>query len=252
MWHSLSRFIGKLKSRRNDVLVHRANRQLHAGAYENAMREYDTLLDGAPDHAEALFGRAVASQALRLPYAALADFDSLLHLKPDHLDALVARGTIEVCFSRYLQALGYLDAALCIAPRHPVALANRAIARLNVRRYTETIVDCNEAILLHPRLDDTLPKEVDPTARISTEICQPPLYELFFTRGSAYLALYRNEYAIADFTQALALNRDHEQSYRQRGFAYHFQGKHTLGEQDHETARQLKEYAEAEVDAADQ
>jgi Flp pilus assembly protein TadD len=60
---------------------------LQSGQFEEAVREFDKALAGAPDHLQALNGRGYAYLRLRRLEEAIADLEHALRVNPDYQNA---------------------------------------------------------------------------------------------------------------------------------------------------------------------
>lgn len=128
---------------------------------------------------------------------ALADCTAALKLAPKSPDVLYLRSTIHQTAEDWRASRADLDAAIAIEPQ-PDLHESRALARYNLGDYRGAREDFASAIADNP---DVLP-------------------QLHIYRGMAALLLDEPAAAVADFTAALALDRDDAKALAQRAKAH--------------------------------
>ncbi|PTB22444.1 glycosyltransferase [Trinickia symbiotica] len=159
------------------------------GRFDEAAREYETVLANDPDHAEALhfYGilhhqRGNTPEAKRLIQravslapdaatlsdfggllatdgnfdAALEQFDAALRLDSNHLPSLIRRGNAMVALRRYESALVDYDRALGVSPLLLDALCNRGAALRALGRYQDAMETYERALTVDPRSYESL------------------------------------------------------------------------------------------------
>ncbi|MGF6239941.1 tetratricopeptide (TPR) repeat protein [Paraburkholderia sp. GAS38] len=191
-------------------------RDLHGkGQFDAAAQQYETVLAGQPDHAEALHlygvvqyqrGRAAEAEALLRrsvtltaePMAltdlgavlaasgrvdeALKRFEQALEIEPRHVHALVRLGNTLVGMQRYEPALAAYDRALAVSPLVLDALCNRGSALRALGRYLEAIETYDRALTVDPRS-----------------------YESLYNRGHVLRDLHRYAEALQSYDRAIAI-----------------------------------------------
>ena len=94
----------------------RGNLRLEDGEPEAALREFDTVLRGQPEHAPAYLGRALALMAMERDEESLVDFAMAVELRPDFGAAYANRGILLDRMGRYTEAISDNRKALAIDP----------------------------------------------------------------------------------------------------------------------------------------
>jgi len=104
------------------------NAHAKAGAYDQAIEQYDHVIRLDPDHINALNNRGNAYLAKGAYEEAVADFDKAIVLKPDFATAYCNRGNAFQGRGEYDRAIRDYGVALQLKPDMDVALDNRAKA----------------------------------------------------------------------------------------------------------------------------
>jgi len=121
-----------------------------AGAPQRAYGAVTVALSLAPDDADLLIDRAVASGVLGRYGEALQDLDQALRLAPDRADALVFHAAAARHLDRPAVALADLERALAIDPDSPEALLERGILKQMGGDAAGARADWERAITLAP------------------------------------------------------------------------------------------------------
>ena len=129
------------------------------------MASYDVGLRIDPHHPELLNRRGVALFELGRPQQALEDFDRVLETKPDHLDALGNCGNALLKLNRVAEALAVYDRALRRAPENAQLLTNRAVALRRLDRPQEAVMSASRALVSKP--DFAQARFVESVARLT-------------------------------------------------------------------------------------
>ena len=121
--------------------------------YEGAARIYSEILAQKPgrDIAAVIYkhrGMAYFSQSLYKE--AIADFGSSLELAPDDHKAAYYRGVVKSVLQDFIGAIGDFDLALEIHPYHFFSLYRRAMAYWHLGDYAQALSDTESALRLEP------------------------------------------------------------------------------------------------------
>jgi putative GTP pyrophosphokinase len=121
--------------------------------YVGAARIYSEILDQSPskDIAAVVYkhrGMAFFSQSLYRD--AIADFSSSLDLAPNDHKAAYYRGVVKSVLQDFIGAIGDFNRALEIQPYHFFSLYRRAMAYWHIEDYAQSIADAESALRLEP------------------------------------------------------------------------------------------------------
>jgi tetratricopeptide (TPR) repeat protein len=118
--------------------------------YDEAIHDFDRLLDIEPDQAGNHYERAMANLFANRVRRALADLTRCLVLDPDFAPAYSARAGIYVRAGRYQTALADINKALRIRPDYLGDLHNRAVVLTALEQYGAAIRDYQAVIARDP------------------------------------------------------------------------------------------------------
>lgn len=118
------------------------------GEEEMAIAHFGRAVSLVPDHAQALYGRAVALQKCGRAREALPDYQSSLRLDPGNAEGWFNYGEALLSLQRHLDALEACSKVLALAPDHAAALANRGLALHALGRDAEALADYERAMAL--------------------------------------------------------------------------------------------------------
>jgi tetratricopeptide (TPR) repeat protein len=144
---------------------------------------------------------------------AILNFNRVVDLQPSFAEAYRMRGRAYVAQSNPDQAIRDFTRVAELQPRDALALTERGFARLDKKDYASAIADADRAIALDPKLGRAynlrgtahraaldLPKAVDDfTKAVQLE----PNLDNYFQRASTYQQMGQHPLAIVDFTKAL-------------------------------------------------
>jgi Flp pilus assembly protein TadD len=181
-----------------DIAVKRFDR----GAYEDAERLLNQIVEQTPDHVDAAHTLARVSIEQRRCGRALELMNSVTMKMPDHPEVLITLGRAYLGMNRGGDAVTCLERALLLSPG--IARIHRFLsdAYLAERDFEQAIRHGVEAV----RLDPT-----DASACASL--------------GNAYLELRQAEQALAVYEKSIALDPDNWQVFANRGMAFLLQGR---------------------------
>jgi tetratricopeptide (TPR) repeat protein len=135
----------------DEVVVERALEYIEDGNYEDAVVEYDRLLEDDPDNVAYLRDRA-ATQLLRGGYEhAVRDYDHLLEIKkePD-ADLYYNRGCAHLAAGRLNEALSDFNKSVELNETWSLAYNNRGVTYARLAQYDKAIEDFSAAVKLEP------------------------------------------------------------------------------------------------------
>ncbi|MGE0711210.1 MAG: protein kinase [Planctomycetota bacterium] len=133
------------------VRLARAVRAARAAPAAEAAARWETVLELAPDHAEALRARTLARVRAQDWRGASADADRLVALRPGDPDALITRAQVYTSGLGWERARQDLRAALDLAPARADAWRSLAELLLQHRRYDEALDAASRALELDPQ-----------------------------------------------------------------------------------------------------
>lgn len=165
-----------------DALCLLARTQHRLGRCKDALASYDRVIALHPDCAEAHHRRGVVLYDLRRPNEALASYDRALAIDPHYAEAHDDRGVVLQHLKRNKEALESHDRALAIRPDFPEAHYHRGIALSALGTFEPAVASFDQALAIRPADADAL--------------CG---------RGSALHMLTRFVEAVGSFDQALAI-----------------------------------------------
>lgn len=154
-----------------------------SGDEEGAIGHFARAIALNPDHAPALYGRAVSLQKSGRAEAAIPDYERSLRLDPGNPEAWFNFGAACQSTQRFDAAFAAYSRALELSPGHAEALANRGLTLHALGRDAEAIADYDRAISLSP---------VDKTA--------------WRNRAVSQMRVGQVEAALASFEQAFRLD----------------------------------------------
>jgi protein O-GlcNAc transferase len=204
------------------------------GELARAKKIYTQLLEGQPDHFDALHllgviaiqsrnptlaadligkalvikpGNAVAQSnrgnallELKRPEEALTSYDKAIALKSDYAEAIYNRGNALQELKRLEEALASYDKAIALKPDYAEAFTNRGNALKELNREEEALASYDKAI------------------KIASAI-EPDYAEAHYNYGRALQELNRLEEALASYDKAIAIKPDYAQAFSDRGNA---------------------------------
>ncbi|MFJ2176811.1 tetratricopeptide repeat protein [Streptomyces sp. NPDC087851] len=226
-----------------------------AGAYAEALAEYDRSLALDPDEPRAYYGRGYVHQLDGRLEAALADLRRADELAPDTAWILEEYGETLRLAGRREESLDLLDRALALDPVNAYALACRGAAHHGLGRHAAALADFGRSLELDVRylwalvrrsrvfrdMGELAPSFADLDRAVELA---PDNAWIGSERGEAYRVADRNEDAERELTRVLTLDADYASAWAGRGAARHLLGRHTEARADLDRAIELyPEYA---------
>lgn len=134
-----------------DIVIERATELVEDQNYDEAVIEYDRLLQNDPDNVALLRDRA-STQLLRGGYDyAIRDYDHLLTVKPEpDADLYYNRGCALLAANRLEEALSDFTKSISMNETWSLAYNNRGVTYAKLGKYDLAIADFGEGIKLEP------------------------------------------------------------------------------------------------------
>ena len=128
------------------------NEKSAIGLYDEAIVNYDKVIQLEPNFTTAYLNRGLAKHKLEQYFAALEDLNSAIQRKPDYVYAYINRGIVKYSLGHSPDAIADFDYAIQLNPELGEAYYNRGIAKASLMRPDDAIVDFDYAIQLDPEL----------------------------------------------------------------------------------------------------
>ncbi|HKH00231.1 MAG TPA: caspase family protein [Bradyrhizobium sp.] len=135
-----------------NALYRRGQVYASKGAYELAIKDFDSSLRLNPKDVEALNNRCWTRSVTGDLRAALKDCNEALRLRPNFVDALDSRGLVNLKSGLAKNAIADFDAALKINPRLTSSLYGRGIAKQRNGAVSEGDLDIANAKAMDPNI----------------------------------------------------------------------------------------------------
>jgi cytochrome c-type biogenesis protein CcmH/NrfG len=135
-----------------NALYRRGQVYANKGAYELAIKDFDSSLRLNPKDVEALNNRCWARGVTGDLRAALKDCNEALRLRPNFVDALDSRGLVNLKSGMTKNAIADYDAALKINPRLTSSLYGRGVAKQRNGAASEGDLDIANAKAMDPNI----------------------------------------------------------------------------------------------------
>jgi hypothetical protein len=122
------------------------------GAYNLAIKDFDSSIKLNPKDVEAFNNRCWARTVIGDLQAALKDCNEALRLRPNFVDALDSRGLVNLKSGQTKNAIADFDAALKINPRLTSSLYGRGLAKQRSGSISEGELDITNAKAMDPNI----------------------------------------------------------------------------------------------------
>jgi tetratricopeptide (TPR) repeat protein len=135
---------------------------LNQKQFDEARREFTSILGLERKNVYALFGRGFAFLETNQPDLAIRDLDDALRLAPDFTAACYQRGRAHAMRGDYYQAIADTTKAIDLDPDFALAYFQRADAYCKEKSFASALADLAEAVRLErsrPRLDPEIERE---------------------------------------------------------------------------------------------
>jgi lipoprotein NlpI len=151
---TIKNLTAKLDANPDDVgsLYRRGQVYASKGAYNLAIRDFDSTLRINPKDVEALNNRCWARAVVGDLQSALKDCNEALRLRPNFVDALDSRGLVNLKSGATKNAITDFDAALKINPRLTSSLYGRGLAKQRSGSNSEGNLDIANAKAMDPNI----------------------------------------------------------------------------------------------------
>lgn len=148
----LARAVEKIDAHRDVIDAHEFASYLAGlirvsrGEDREAIEHFGRAIALNPDHAQALYGRAVTLQKAGDVEAAIPDYERALRLEPTNIEAWYNFGAAQQLRQRFEEAFAAYSKALELSGNYTQALANRGLTLHALGRHAEAIADYDRAI----------------------------------------------------------------------------------------------------------
>ncbi|MGW0862305.1 tetratricopeptide repeat protein [Streptomyces sp. NPDC002611] len=222
-----------------------------AGAYTDALAEYDRAVALDPELAVAYRYRAGIRGDLGDHDAAIADLDRAVALEPNHAGYVALRGEHHRIARHDTEALRDLTEAIRLDPANDFAWASRGATHERRGDLDAALSDLGRSLDLKPdyawalarraRVWRTLGDSARQLADLDRALALTPDWPWArCERGDALRTAGRDEEAVADLTHALALDPAYTSAYASRGASLAHLGRHTEALADLNRAVELR------------
>ncbi len=193
-------------------------RLVKATRYDQAILNFNRVVDLQPDFAEAyrMRGRAYVQQSN--PDQAVRDFTRLAELLPRDTLALVERGFARLDQKDYAGAIADADRAIAIDPKLARAYNLRGTATRAAGDPAKAVEDFSKAVELEPDLDN------------------------YFQRAATYQRIGKHAMAIADFDKAIEEDPLQPHIYYARGASKAALGDQAGAREDYDAGRRIDQF----------
>lgn len=194
------------------------------GRTDEAMSDYNRVLQLDPDLAEGYNSRGLLHWGSKHAEEALADYGKAIALNPRMAKGYNNRAIVYYHLGRYDEALADYARAIESSPEYAEAYYNRGNLYKAAKRYDEALADYSKAIEL-----------------------KAGFVEAYINRGLTYDSMKRYKEAIADYTRAIEFQSGSlDLAHYDRGLAYYFLERYKEAIADYKKAIEYNpKYADA-------
>ena len=186
------------------------------GNDQQAIKDYDKLIELDPKNAVVYFSRGTAYGRLGNDQQAIKDFDKSIELDPKNAVVYSDRGYTYFRLGNDQQAIKDYDKAIELDPKFSLAYSNRGPAYTRLGNHQYAIKDYDKVV------------ELNPNSTVA-----------YSNRGLAYINLGNHQQAVKDFDKAIELNPKNITAYHGRGIAYSRLGKDQQAIKDYDKLIEL-------------
>jgi len=198
-----------------------------AEQYELAIKEYTAAITADPNYSGAYYSRGNALLSLGLPEDAVKDYEMIVELVPDKVQFLGILATVYNMIGRFEDSVVTANKLIQLEPYEINGYEDRASAYTEMGEYTLAMEDAEKVIVLNPEnatgyelrgnIYKNLGKSMEAVADYSTAIGMEPKARSYVERGRLYEKLDQTEDAFSDFSAAIQLDPDWLPAYIVRG-----------------------------------
>ena len=106
------------------------------GQYENAIQEFDKVIQLDPDYAVAYYNRGYSYNKLGQYQTAINDYTEAIQLNPDYADSYINRGNSYHYLGQHQTAINDYTKAIQLDPDYARAYYNRGLSYYDLGQYT--------------------------------------------------------------------------------------------------------------------
>ena len=128
------------------------NNNFNSKNYNQALEDYNKVVELKPDYYLGYFSRARVKSALGDSKGSIEDNNKAIDLYPNYSMAYNNRGWDNYLLKNYIEAIKDFNKAIELDPRNDVAYDSRQEIKFVLNDYAGCIEDCNMAISLNPKL----------------------------------------------------------------------------------------------------
>jgi len=225
------------------IILIRGYAYIELNEYEQAIKDFNKVIELNPNYAEAYYGRGYAYAELNEYERAIEDYSNAIKLNPKFAEAYNNRGLAYVKLNEYERAIKDYDKAIALNPAFAEAYYNRGNAYVKLNEYERAIKDYDKAIALNPAFAEAYYNRGNAYAELNeyeraiedfsnTIKLDPNDAKAYYNRGNAYAKLNEHERAIEDYDRTIELNPNYAKAYNNRGIAYAKLNKHERAIED--------------------
>ncbi|MEM7375266.1 MAG: tetratricopeptide repeat protein [Bacteroidota bacterium] len=230
----------------------RANYFFRFKQYEEALSNYNKSLElGGEKTADVFVNRGIIHTELGNPNQALADFNTVLQQHPDSAEIYCLRGLLYKQIGKVNKALDDFSQALKVDPYIPDAYYSRGILYQDLEEYDQAITAYSEAIDLNPEYADAYNKRgevyfiqeqfdksiLDYNQAIAIN---PKHADAFNNRGNLTRKAGDFDRAIKDYSVAIRFDPYQADALYNRGFIYAMQKEYDAAISDITKSLEIK------------
>ena len=195
--------------------------------YENAIADFDIVIDLQPRDAVAHYLRGSANRQLERYEDARADFDMAIDLDSDYANAYRDRGFLNYHLERYEDARADFDMAIDLDPYDAEAHRGSGLTNYQLELYQDALVDFDEAIRLQSNNADgyhyrgivraQLRQIRDALVDFDEAIrLQPNNAIVYFNRALMKVRTFQHSRAVLDFDEVIRIDPNNAEAYYYR------------------------------------
>ena len=218
--------------------------------YEEALRDYDKIIELDDKYVDAYQGRGNALFYLKEYEKAFSDFNKAIELDIKYAPAYIGRGNVYFNDNNHEEALNDYNKAIELDKKNAEAYRMRGNLCYEKKDYELAIFDYTTAITFDDKFADAYfergkahfylkeYKEALTDYNKALYLDEKYIYAYIF-RGNLYKAQRKNEKALDDYKKAIELDNKHVDAYVNRGDLYYTIKNYKLAKVDYEKAIDL-------------